>query len=163
MTAFNGFARIGSKPTLRYVPDRKSDDQVPVAELRICMINYRMKGDDSEDRGFWVTASLWHAEAEIAAQNLKVGDKIFVMGQLSEGRWPNKETGEEMARLEATLSHVFLDMRSLESFRMKPRSRKGSGSQSETEAADPNPIQDDDIPFSGGTETETLEQSSETM
>ena len=149
MTDIHGFARLGENPKLKFVPGRKDNEARAVAELRLCLLNFRKRGDDFDDRGLWVDASLWDEQAELVARHLKKGDKIYVIGDLSAGHWTDKETGEARSKPEMHINYVLLDPRSLESFRMKPRSPKSDtlDPDSQIGANTSNPELDGDIPF----------------
>lgn len=154
MTDIHGFARLGENPKLKFTPSRQNNEPRAVAELRLCLLNFRKRGDDFEDRGLWVDASLWDEQAEQAARHLKKGDKIYVVGDLSAGHWADKETGEARSKPELYINHLTLDIRSLESFRMKPRAARQAdhdpeGRISPVQAAPGNPEDDAEIPFAG--------------
>ncbi|MFZ5601002.1 MAG: single-stranded DNA-binding protein [Pseudomonadota bacterium] len=153
MTDIHGFARLGENPKLKFVPGRKENEARAIAELRLCLLNFRKRGDDFDDRGLWVDASLWDEQAELVARTLKKGDKVYIVGDLSASHWTDKETGEARSKPELHINIVTLDLRSLESFRMKPRSQKSEAQDpdSQVDTGKPNPELDNDIPFGGRT------------
>lgn len=140
MTDIHGFARLGENPKLKFVPGREDNQARAVAELRLCLLNFRKRGDDYDNRGLWVDGSLWDEQAELVARHLKKGDKVYIVGDLSAGHWTDKETGEARSKPELHIIYVLLDMRSLETFRMKPRSPR-------SEVRDMDNRFDGEIPF----------------
>jgi single-strand DNA-binding protein len=161
MTDIHGFARLGENPKLKFVPGRKDNEARAVAELRLCLLNFRKRGDDYDDRGLWVDCSLWDEQAELVARHLKKGDKVYIVGDLSAGHWVDKETGEARSKPELHINYVTLDLRSLESFRMKPRSPKSDAQDPDCAvgAGTPNPELDNDIPFGERTGTALTEKA----
>lgn len=149
MTDINGFARLGENPKLKFVPGKQPNETRGVAEFRLCLLNFRKRGEDYDDRGLWVDASLWDEQAELVARHLKKGDKIYIVGDLSAGHWTDKETGEARSKPELHINNITLDIRTLESFRMKPRAAKPEPTDQENQASarSSDPEMDRDIPF----------------
>lgn len=153
MTDIHGFARLGENPKLKFTPGRQQNEARAVAELRLCMLNFRKRGDEYEDRGFWVDASLWDEQAELVARHLRKGDKVYIVGDLSAGHWTDKETGEARSKPELHINYVTLDIRTLASFSMKPRATRtdelapDSNNGDTANEAKPSPADDSDIPF----------------
>jgi single-strand DNA-binding protein len=156
MTDVHGYARLGENPKLKYIPGNTTSEARPIAEVRLCLSNFRKRGDDEyEDRGFWVDATLWNEQAEIVARNFRQGDKVYVVGDLSSGHWVDKDSGESRSRPELRVALIFPDLRSLESFRYKPRAQNTPNTRESVQplsddASAPDPTQDSDIPFSEG-------------
>lgn len=163
MTAMYGYARLGAKPTLKFLPGKTTSDTTSVAEVGLSMSNYRRRSEDeTEDQSFWVEASIWGPLGELAARNFNKGDKVFVVGEMVANHWNHKETGDPQSKLVFRVDQIFPDLRSLESFRYKPRSQNrgekeapesgaenASGSpQALSESPDSDPRLDPDIPFS---------------
>lgn len=163
MTTIYGFARLGAKPTLKFLPGKTTSDTNSVAEVGLSMSNYRRRGeDDTEDKSFWVEAAIWGPLGELAARNFNKGDKVFVVGDLISDHWKNKETGEPQSKLVLRVDQLMPDLRSLESFRYKPRPQNNREQDSPestfedangspralNDSAGADPTQDPDIPFS---------------
>lgn len=125
MTDIQGFARLGENPKLKFLPGSTTGEARPVAEVRLCLSNYRKRGEDEiEDRGFWVDASIWGEQGEISARNIREGDKVYVIGDLSSDHWTDRESGEKRSRPKLRVDLIFPDLRSLATFRFKPRSAR---------------------------------------
>lgn len=156
MTDIHGYARLGENPKLKYIPGNTPSEARAIAEVRLCLSNFRKRGeDDYEDRGFWVDATLWNEQAEIVARHFRQGDKVYVVGDLSSGHWNDKDSGESRSRPELRVMLIFPDLRSLESFRYKPRAQNAKNTREPdqlptSDASALDPTQDSDIPFSDG-------------
>lgn len=137
MTDIQGFARLGENPKLKFLPGNSASDVRSIAEVNLCLSNFRKRGDgEDEDRGFWVEATFWDEQAEILARNFRQGYKIFVIGDLYSDHWIDKETGEKRSRPKLRVKLFFPDLRSLVSLQYKPRTpRESSQSQVGEDAA----------------------------
>lgn len=71
--------RLGADPELRYLGSGK-----PVANFRIACDDRRKEGDEWKTLSTtWLAVDQWGDEAEAAAEHLKKGDLVTVVGQLN--------------------------------------------------------------------------------
>jgi len=76
---------LGRDPEMRYMPDGTPVTNISVATTRKWNNADGSKGEETT----WIRVTLWHKNAENAAQYLKKGSKVLVEGRLN----PDKTTG----------------------------------------------------------------------
>ena len=76
---------LGRDPEMRYMPDGTPVTNISVATTRKWNNPDGSKGEETT----WIRVTLWHKNAENAAQYLKKGSKVLVEGRLN----PDKTTG----------------------------------------------------------------------
>ncbi len=120
MTQISGPARLGKSPVLKTVS--VSDDKLPVCELRVKFTNFSKnpEGDDPIDRGFWADVSIWGRFAEPASKLLEKGDRVFVVGDLSEDSFEGRD-GDEVRVFKVSSNQVFPWTPDLVDLKYKPR------------------------------------------
>lgn len=108
---------------------------------------------ERKDRTEWHRIVIFNERlADIAAQYLKKGMKVYVEGQLQTRKWTDKESGQEKYTTEVVLSRFRGDFQMLDS-------RGGSGAEASNQGESSGPVTrergprpggkdfDDDIPF----------------
>jgi single-strand DNA-binding protein len=82
-------------PDLRYTPKG-----TPITEISLAINRYRTddEGHKSEETTF-VDVTLWARLAEIAAQYLKKGSPVCLVGRLQLDTWDDKQTGQKRSKL----------------------------------------------------------------
>lgn len=131
---FIGIGNLGRDPETRYMADGKAVTNFSIA------ISEKYKDKTSgewREITEWVNVVLFGRLAEVAAEFLSKGSKVFVEGKLKTEKYTDKNTGAEKSTTKVVCE------------RMEMLSPKGEGkpaaskpqSQPETEP------QDDDIPF----------------
>jgi len=72
-----------------------------VTKMRICY-NRRSKDKDSGEWGsvpVFMDAEMWGKKGEAIANYLEKGDPIFLVGEMKQDNWKDKDTGENRSRL----------------------------------------------------------------
>ena len=72
--------------------------------------SYRWKDADGrvQEATAWTRCVAWGALAEVCAQYLRKGSRIYVAGRLHTLRWEDAATGERHARVEMVLDDLIL-------------------------------------------------------
>ncbi len=123
---------VGSKPELKH-----TDGGVPVCEISVATNRHwkdKQSGEQKESTE-WHRVVLWRAQAEWAAKNLPKGALVFVEGELR-----TQEYEKNGARHWSTKIHAHM----LIWLNRPPRGDRGP---LPTDADEPPPRTDDDIPF----------------
>ncbi|MHC4431648.1 MAG: single-stranded DNA-binding protein, partial [Planctomycetota bacterium] len=106
----------------------------------------KQTGEDKE-RTEWVNVEVWGRTAEICAEYLSKGKKVYVEGKLQTDSWEDRETGQKKYRTKVRADQVqFLD---------SPREGNAPSRPSDSRDQDGMPPHsrsqqeefDDDIPF----------------
>ena len=87
--------RLVRDPELRYTPQG-----APVGEFTLAS-NRRFTKKDGEkvEEVSFIDVVVWNRLAETCAEYLKKGRQIVVLGQLTQDRWEDKETGQKRSRI----------------------------------------------------------------
>lgn len=106
--SFQAIGRLGNDPEQRYTPSG-----VPVTTFSLAIDRTWTNGDGQrQEKTLWVRVTTWRKQAEIVAQYLKKGSKVFIVGELEEARPFTDRDGNNRASLEITANTVkFLDGR----------------------------------------------------
>lgn len=145
---------LGKDPELRSTPSG-----TPVAKFTLATNDrYKDKEGQWQDRTEWHNITAWARTAEIAAEYLKKGGKVYIEGSLRTHSWDDKQTGQKKYMTEIVVNDLVL---------LGGRGEAGGGGDSaasshgassggnnfdqrmpEAEpAAASSPISDEDIPF----------------
>lgn len=95
---------LGKDVELKFTPQG-----TPVAKISIAT-NERFKGKDDQwqDRAEWHNIVLWQRLAEIAAEYVKKGDKIYIEGRLQTRTWDDRQTGQKKYMTEVVATDLVL-------------------------------------------------------
>ena len=127
MTDISGPARLGVNPELK--PIGQGDDRQFVCEMRVRFLNGRPKkdSDEWEDNGFWANVNVWGKAAESAARLFEKGDRVHIIGNMIERRWPDKEDPEaEHSLMQVNANFIAPYLPDVESLKYKPRQSRSS-------------------------------------
>ena len=125
---FSGTGNVGDQPLLKTVMVGNEERQV--AELRVFFDEYRQdgKGGLEQAGGFWLDVNVWGERlAAEAAQLVKKGARVHVIGRLAETQWTVTATGEERSALHLNADHLFLSLTRLAEVKFKPRREAAEG------------------------------------
>lgn len=131
---------LGKDPELRY-----TSSGVPVATFSVAT-NEQWKDSDGnvQERTEWHNIVAWQKLAEICAEYLKKGSKVYIEGRIQTRSWDDKNTGQKRYITEIIAS----DMIMLDS---KGNSGRGATDAVESEKAreprTPEAEEKDDLPF----------------
>lgn len=147
---------LGRDPEVKY-----TQSGTPVAKFSLAT-NERYKDKDGnwQDRTEWHNIVAWQRTAEILAEYVKKGDRLYVEGKLQTSSWDDKQTGEKKYRTEIVANDIVL----IGGKRDQSGSEEGGGGyqrraaaprgdngfdqrSSQDEAAASTQITDEDIPF----------------
>lgn len=117
---------LGKDPELKHTPQG-----TPVATISIAT-NERFKNKAGEwtDRTEWHSIVLWQRLAEIAAEYLKKGGKVYIEGRLKTSSWD--DSGTKKYRTDVIATDLVL---------------LGTPTKETEEKPESSPITDEDIPF----------------
>lgn len=98
--------RLGDDPTLRFTPSGAGVASVSLA------VQGRVKNGDRWEDGdtTWYRVTVWREYAENVAESLRKGDRVVVVGTVSERKY-QKDTGEEGRSLEIQAESITPDLR----------------------------------------------------
>lgn len=126
---------LGSDPGLRYTPSGQAVCGFSVAVNE----DYTDQQGNKVEKATWVKVSAWGRLAEVCAEYLGKGSKVFVMGPVKLNEWQTRD-GEHRANLELTAQQVlFVDTR--------PSNGGGQQGGGYYGQQGPDSSYDDDIPF----------------
>ncbi|RME86736.1 MAG: single-stranded DNA-binding protein [Zetaproteobacteria bacterium] len=142
---------LGQDPELRY-----TQDGTPVCNVRIATTErFKNRQGEMQERTEWHNVVFWGRLAEIAAEHLKKGDRVYVEGRLQSRTWQDNQGN----------NRITVEIRASEMKMLGGRrgGRAGSEGLAEQEAAAPaaskpskdpfaapmdaTPPEEDDIPF----------------
>jgi single-strand DNA-binding protein len=140
MSTFIGKGNLGTKPALRYVDTKASDETRPVAEMRVYFDHRRPDGDGGfrDEGGFWADVTIWGAKAETAARVLPKGARVCVFSTLLKERWTDKQSGQPREADAILADDITLDLLRVEEITLRPakeRDEAGAGESGESPAA----------------------------
>ena len=140
MSTFIGKGNLGTKPALRYVDTKASDETRPVAEMRVYFDHRRPDGDGGfrDEGGFWADVTIWGAKAETAARVLPKGARVCVFGTLFKERWTDRQSGQPREADAILADDITLDLLRVEEITLRPakeRDEAGAGESGESPAA----------------------------
>ena len=137
MTDISGPARLGANPELKTVG--QGDDKQYVCEMRVRFLNGRPKKDSEEweDNGFWANVNVWSKLGESAARLFEKGDRVYIIGNMIERSWADKENPEvERSMMQVNASFIGPYLPDLESLKYKPRQPRNDTPAQESDAGD---------------------------
>jgi single-strand DNA-binding protein len=142
MSVFQDKVRLAAPPELKYVG--KSEEKSAVAELRVRVPNIKRDSDGNfKERGFWANVSVWGKCAEQLVKLVTTGDQIYLIGNLYQDKWKDKETGDEKTGIKIDCRLAFPWLPDLESLKYKPRKAKDGGGHQDADSEDDESL----IPF----------------
>src|SRR5258708_2664022 len=150
---------LGKDPELKYTPQGTAVTKFSMAT------NESFKDKQSgewKERTEWHNIVCWQRTAEVAAEYLKKGRKVYIEGRLTTRSWNDKETGQSKYRTEVVANDLVLlgdrggssgggDSEHSGGARKSSGSGSGSGFDQRPPAEDnfaqSTEITDEDIPF----------------
>ena len=141
MSTFIGKGNLGTKPALRYVDTKASDETRPVAEMRVYFDHRRPDGDGGfrDEGGFWADVTIWGAKAETAARVLPKGARVCVFGTLFKERWTDRQSGQPREADAILADDITLDLLRVEEITLRPakeRDEAGAGESGDLPPSD---------------------------
>lgn len=148
MSTFIGKGNLGTKPALKYVDIKTSEEARPVAEMRVYFDHRRPDGEGGyrDEGGFWADVAIWGKKAECAARLLPKGARVCVFGTLYKQRWADKQTGEPREEDAVLADDITLDLLRVEEISLRPAKERdqpeiaeaATESGPETQVPEPN-------------------------
>jgi single-strand DNA-binding protein len=140
---------LGKDPEVKY-----TQTGMAVARFSVATTD-RVKDKDGnwQDRTEWHNLVAFQRTAEIAAEYLKKGGKVYIEGRLHSDSWDDKETGQKKYRTEIIINDLVLLGGRDAGVEGGARSGRSSGFDQRTSEPEPPPapagaeITDEDIPF----------------
>jgi single-strand DNA-binding protein len=135
MNSITLVGRAGRDPEVRYF-----ESGTMVANLSLA-VNRRK--DEEPD---WFNLEIWGKQAQVAADYVRKGSLIGVIGRVGQQKWTDRATGEERSKTVVTVER-------LELLGPKPDREAPAAGPPASPAAAPSPItrtpavEDDEIPF----------------
>lgn len=129
---FRGTGNLGDNITLKTVTVAGEDRKV--AEGRVFFDDYKPDGQGGfkPNGGFWLNVSIWDKRGEAAANLLRKGARVMVIGHLTEAVWDDKETGEEKRAFQLTADDIFLSLSRIEKIEFRAK-RQGEGNEEDAQ------------------------------
>lgn len=118
---FKGTGNLGDNITLKTVTVAGEDRKV--AEARVFFDDYKPDGQGGfkANGGFWLNVSIWDKRGETAANLLRKGARVMVIGHLTEAVWKDKESQEEKRALQLTADDIFLSLSRIDEVKFKAK------------------------------------------
>jgi len=116
--------RLGGDPELRFTPSGAGVASVSLA------VQGRVKNGDRWEDGdtTWYRVTVWREYAENVAESLRKGDRVVVVGTVSERKY-QKDTGEEGRSLEIQAESITPDLRFAQVDIRRIERQQGGGQQ----------------------------------
>ncbi len=141
---------LGKDPEMRYTPAG-----VPVASFSMATSeSWRDQDGNTQERTEWHNIVAWRKLAEICAEYLKKGKKVYIEGRIQTRSYDDKNTGQKRYITEIVADNmIMLDgagMRGGEGAQERTRSAdvQGQGqAPAAPEGGEPGKSVDDDLPF----------------
>ncbi|BBM88220.1 single-stranded DNA-binding protein [Candidatus Uabimicrobium amorphum] len=109
MASYNSVNLIGRLthiPELRTTPNGRKVVEVGIAVNR----KYKTQDGFIKEETTFVDIVVWERQAEIMAEHLQKGSRIFIAGYLQQDRWQDKDTGKARSKLKVNCRNFeFLD------------------------------------------------------
>ena len=141
---------LGRDPEVKYTPSGTAVAKFSMATNE----RYKDKDGNWQDRTEWHNIVAWQRTAEIIAEYVKKGDRLYVEGKLQTSSWEDKQTGEKKYRTEIVVNDMVLVGGRREAGSDENRAKSVTAPRSENfdqrgpdEAVASTQITDDDIPF----------------
>ncbi|MHB8628958.1 MAG: single-stranded DNA-binding protein [Aggregatilineales bacterium] len=134
---------VGRDPEIKYLPDGTA-----VTDFSVAVSEVTGRGEQRKEKTLWFKVTIWRERAELAAQLIKKGIKVLVVGKVDVYAYTDKTSGEARASLQITANNFQLltpkgeaqpEGGSYAGNSGGKRAQGGGGEQPYTEA--------DDIPF----------------
>ncbi|MFP4634862.1 MAG: single-stranded DNA-binding protein [Nitriliruptoraceae bacterium] len=127
-------------------PDlRFTQGGAPVASLRVASNRrYTDRSGNQQEETTFLNVNAWRDLAENAAESLKKGDRVVVIGRVRVRSYENRE-GQTVWTTEIEADEIAPSLRWARA--TVTRTSGGSASSSETSTSTPPPPSDDDVPF----------------
>ncbi len=119
---YQGTGNLGDNPTLKTVPVKGEDRKV--ASFRVYFDEYKPDeaGEFKQSGGFWMTVDAWGRLADQAAEHLRKGCRVNVIGRIVEDEWEDKESGAPRSTHRLVADGIFLSLSRIESVKYRPKS-----------------------------------------
>ena len=95
---------LGKDPEVKYTPSGMAVARFSVATSD----RVKDKEGNWQDRTEWHNLVAFQRTAEIAAEYLKKGNKVYIEGRLHSDSWDDKETGQKKYRTEIIINDLVL-------------------------------------------------------
>lgn len=96
---------VGRDPEIKYLRDGTA-----VTDFSVAVSKVSGRGEQRKEKTTWFKVTVWRERAELAAQYVKKGNRIMVVGEIDASAFTDKKTGEARASLELTAFNlVFLN------------------------------------------------------
>lgn len=142
MNSIHLIGRAGRDPEVKYFEDGKV-----VANFTLAVNSY--KRDDEPD---WFTLEIWGKQAQVAADYVRKGSQIAVIGSAKLETWTDRTTGAERSKIKVRVDRLELlgskrDNDSAPAPAAAPARRQAPAGQPPVWNSSPAPEEDDDVPF----------------
>jgi single-strand DNA-binding protein len=130
---------LGADPELRY-----TEGNIPVASFNVATNeSYKDQSGTLVERTEWHRIVAWRKLAEIFAEYLKKGSKVYLEGKLQTRSWEDKDGVKRYTTEVVVGEFMFLDSRG------GSNGHAGGGQPASVAAPPPEPadVKDDDLPF----------------
>lgn len=97
--------RLGTQPELR----ETSGAGKSVCNFRMCTNSSHGKGEYRRDKSEWHHVVVWGRLAEICAEHINSGSRIYLEGHLQTRKWEDRRGNERMTTEAVAEKIVFLD------------------------------------------------------
>ena len=147
---------LGKDPELKYTPQGTAVTKFSMATNE----NFKDKqSGEWKERTEWHNIVCWQRTAEVAAEYLKKGGKVYIEGRLTTRSWDDKETGQKKYKTEIIANELVLlggrgegdSEGGNRGFSRGASANAGGFDQSQSHQEEPahaaTGIQDEDIPF----------------
>jgi single-strand DNA-binding protein len=88
---------VGRDAEIKYLRDGTA-----VTDFSVAVSKVTGRGEQRKEKTTWFKVTIWRERAETAAQLIKKGTKILVVGEVDASAFTDKKTGEARASLEIT-------------------------------------------------------------
>lgn len=87
-------------------PEMRQAGNIPVCNLSIATSHRKGQGQNVEWVSTWHRVTVWGHQANLCAQSMKKGMKVFIVGRWEQQEWNDKNTGEKKTGTNIQASEV---------------------------------------------------------
>ncbi len=101
---------LGAEPELRETHGAKKS----VCNFRIATNESRGRGEFRKERTEWHAIVVWGRLAELCAEHLQTGSKVYIEGHIQTRKWQDKDSNQRITTEVVAENIIFLDSRNCE-------------------------------------------------
>lgn len=95
---------VGKEPEVKYTPSGTAVAKFSLATSE----RHKDKSGEWQERTEWHSLAAWARTAEVVAEYVRKGSKLYIEGRLQTSSWDDKQSGEKRYRTEIVVSEMVM-------------------------------------------------------